>query len=401
MRYRPLLCQYFHAHVMLWTSGKWVYCCPVWIYVPYNGGMTQRALSRSRREAAFDELSQGQPPVISTAVRWTSSMNSTDQSILSCLLEALQSLQKPWLITITKTIGSSPRPVGSLVAFKPDGSQTGSVSGGCVEEDLIARLLAGEFDGPHVHVIEYGVSAEDNEKWGLPCGGRLELAVQQLDEKDVDWIEQALGAVISRQVMARAVDLLTGETQLELSAQFTALQQDETKLHHCFGPRHRLLLVGAGQLAASLSTLALAMDYEVLLGDSREWALDQWQGPSVQKVLGLPDDVVRQHGDDEQCAIITLSHDPRVDDMALMEALETSAWYVGALGSVRTTATRLDRLRKLGLSEAALNRLHAPVGLAIGSKTAMEIAIAIMAQLTQLRRAPVSTEHKTSSGAGS
>lgn len=328
-------------------------------------------------------------------------MNSTDQSILSCLLEALQSQQKPWLITITKTIGSSPRPVGSLVAFKPDGSQTGSVSGGCVEEDLIARLLAGEFDGPHVHVIEYGVSAEDNEKWGLPCGGRLELAVQQLDGKDVDWIEQALGAVISRQVMARAVDLLTGETQLELSDQFTALQQDETRLHYCFGPRHRLLLVGAGQLAASLSTLALAMDYEVLLGDSREWALDQWQGPSVQKVLGLPDDVVRQHGNDEQCAIITLSHDPRVDDMALMEALETSAWYVGALGSVRTTATRLDRLRKLGLSEAALNRLHAPVGLAIGSKTAMEIAIAIMAQLTQLRRAPISTENKTRSGAGS
>jgi len=327
-------------------------------------------------------------------------MNSTDQSILSCLLEALQSLQKPWLITITKTIGSSPRPVGSLVAFKPDGSQTGSVSGGCVEEDLIARLLAGEFDGPQVHVTEYGVSAEDNEKWGLPCGGRLELAVQQLDEKDVDWIEQALGAVISRRVMARAVNLLTGETQLERSAQFTALQQDETRLHHCFGPRHRLLLVGAGQLAASLSTLALAMDYEVLLGDSREWALDQWQGPSVQKVLGLPDDVVRQHGNDEQCAIITLSHDPRVDDMALMEALETSAWYVGALGSVRTTATRLDRLRKLGLSEAALNRLHAPVGLAIGSKTAMEIAIAIMAQLTQLRRAPVVAENVRGSEIG-
>lgn len=199
---------------MLWTSGKWVYCCPVWIYVPYNGEMTRRALSRPRRETAFDKLSQRQLPLISTAVRWTSNMNSTDQSILSCLLEALQSLQNPWLITITKTIGSSPRPVGSLVAFKPDGSQTGSVSGGCVEEDLIARLLACEFDGPQVHVTEYGVSAEDNEKWGLPCGGRLELAVQQLDEKDVDWIEQALDAVISRQVMARAVDLRTWETQL-------------------------------------------------------------------------------------------------------------------------------------------------------------------------------------------
>ena len=119
-------------------------------------------------------------------------MNSTDQSILSCLLEALQSQQKPWLITITKTIGSSPRPVGSLVAFKPDGSQTGSVSGGCVEEDLIARFWRANSMALRFIVTEYGVSAEDNEKWGLPCGGRLELAVQQLDEKDVDWIEQAL-----------------------------------------------------------------------------------------------------------------------------------------------------------------------------------------------------------------
>jgi xanthine dehydrogenase accessory factor len=144
--------------------------------------------------------------------------------------------------------------------------------------------------------------------------------------------------------------------------------------------------VGAGQLAANLSTLALAMDYEVLLADSREWALDQWQGPEVEKILGLPDDVVREHAADEHCAVITLSHDPRVDDMALMEALDSACWYVGALGSVRTTEKRLQRLSQLGLSDDALAKLHAPVGLSIGSKTTMEIAVSIMAQLTQLRR---------------
>ena len=154
---------------------------------------------------------------------------------------------------------------------------------------------------------------------------------------------------------------------------------------HCFGPRHRLLLVGAGQLAASLSALALAMDYDVMLADSREWALDQWQGPQVEKILGLPDDVVREHAADEHCAVITLSHDPRVDDMALMEALDSACWYVGALGSVRTTEKRLRRLSQLGLSPDALARLHAPVGISIGSKTAMEIAVSIMAELTQLR----------------
>ena len=313
-------------------------------------------------------------------------MNSTDQTILSCLLASLNQGEKPWLVTVVATIGSSPRPVGSLVAFRADGSQVGSVSGGCVEEDLIARLLAGEFSGPQVYLTEYGVSAEDNEKWGLPCGGRLELAIQQLDDKDLQWIKEANAAVAARRPIIRTVALASGETRISPTSQFATLEQTADALTHCFGPRHRLLLVGAGQLAASLSTLALAMDYEVVLADSREWALDQWQGPEVEKILGLPDDVVREHAADEHCAVITLSHDPRVDDMALMEALDSACWYVGALGSVRTTEKRLQRLAQLGLSDDALAKLHAPVGIAIGSKTAMEIAVSIMAQLTQLRR---------------
>ena len=313
-------------------------------------------------------------------------MNSTDQTILSCLLASLTQGEQPWLITVVATIGSSPRPVGSLVAFRADGSQVGSVSGGCVEEDLIARLLAGEFNGPQVYLTDYGVSAEDNEKWGLPCGGRLELAIQQLDEKDLEWVTETYNAMSTRQALSRSVSLESGETQISPAKQFAPLEKSADTLTHCFGPRHRLLLVGAGQLAANLSTLALAMDYEVLLADSREWALDQWQGPEVEKILGLPDDVVREHAADEHCAVITLSHDPRVDDMALMEALDSACWYVGALGSVRTTEKRLQRLSQLGLSSDALARLHAPVGLSIGSKTTMEIAVSVMAQLTQLRR---------------
>ena len=313
-------------------------------------------------------------------------MNSTDQTILSCLLASLTQGEQPWLVTVVATIGSSPRPVGSLVAFRADGSQVGSVSGGCVEEDLIARLLAGEFNGPQVYLTDYGVSAEDNEKWGLPCGGRLELAIQQLDEKDLEWVTEAYNAMSTRQTLSRSVSLESGETQISPAEEFAPLEKSADTLTHCFGPRHRLLLVGAGQLAANLSTLALAMDYEVLLADSREWALDQWQGPEVEKILGLPDDVVREHAADEHCAVITLSHDPRVDDMALMEALDSACWYVGALGSVRTTEKRVQRLSQLGLSSDALARLHAPVGLSIGSKTTMEIAVSVMAQLTQLRR---------------
>ena len=321
-------------------------------------------------------------------------MNSTDQTILSCLLASLTQGEKPWLVTVVATIGSSPRPVGALVAFRADGSQVGSVPGGCVEEDLIARLLAGEFNGPQVHLTDYGVSAEDNEKWGLPCGGRLELAIQQLDTKDLNWVKNAHHAMSTRQTLSRSLSLESGETRISTSEHFAPLEKSGGSLIHCCGPRHRLLLVGAGQLAANLSTLALAMDYEVLLADSREWALGQWQGPEVEKILGLPDDVVREHAADEHCAVITLSHDPRVDDMALMEALDSACWYVGALGSVRTTEKRIQRLSQLGLSSDALARLHAPVGLSIGSKTTMEIAVSVMAQLTQLRRESKDLAHR-------
>ncbi len=313
-------------------------------------------------------------------------MNSTDETILRCLLASLTEGEQPWLVTVVETIGSSPRPVGSLVAFRADGSQVGSVSGGCVEEDLIARLLAGEFNGPQVFLTEYGVSAEDNEKWGLPCGGRMGLAIQQLGNKDLQWVTSAYQAMLVRQTLSRTVTLTAGETEITPASKFAPLERRDNAMTHCFGPRHRLLLVGAGQLAASLSALALAMDYEVLLTDSREWALAQWQGPEVEKILGLPDDVVREHAADEHCAVITLSHDPRVDDMALMEALDSACWYVGALGSVRTTAKRLQRLSQLELNDDSLARLHAPVGISIGSKTAMEIAVSIMAELTQLRR---------------
>ena len=182
------------------------------------------------------------------------------------------------------------------------------------------------------------------------------------------------------------LDLGSGSTDVEQVAHFTALKLSDQALRQCFGPRMRMLLVGAGQLARNLAELGQAMDYEVMVTDPREQFLQQWEGPDVALVQGMPDDVIREHAADKHSVIITLTHDPRIDDMALMEALETEAWYVGALGSQRTTDKRLARLRQLDISEAQIERLHAPVGLDIGSKTPIEIAVAIMAQLTSLRR---------------
>ncbi len=312
-------------------------------------------------------------------------MQAIDHEVLRHALQWLGET-RPWLCTIVHTLGSSPRPVGSVVVITDDGRQVGSVSGGCVEEDLVERLRAGAYSGERPELVEYGVSARENERLGLPCGGRLTLLLQRLDDSDYHWLTEALVALEGRHCIERHLDLHTGDTSTAAVEQFTPLLLDERFLRQCFGPRMRMLLVGAGQLAHNLAELGLAMDYEVIVTDPRQQLLDRWEGPTVELVQGMPDDVVREHASDKHSVVITLTHDPRIDDMALMEALGTDAWYVGALGSQRTTEKRLARLRQLELSEDQIARLHAPVGLDIGSKTPIEIAVAIMAQLTQLRR---------------
>ena len=148
----------------------------------------------------------------------------------------------------------------------------------------------------------------------------------------------------------------------------------------------RMLLIGAGQLSAILADLAERLDYRVSVCDPRPDTLRDWQGPDgVERVAAMPDDFLREAGVDAYTVVITLTHDPRIDDMALMEALQQPAFYVGALGSSRTSAARRERLAQLDLSAEQIGRLHAPVGLPIGSKRPMEIVIAILAELTQLR----------------
>lgn len=312
-------------------------------------------------------------------------MQAIDHDVLKHALAWLAET-RPWLCTIVQTLGSSPRPVGSVVVVTDDGRQVGSVSGGCVEDDLLERLRAGVFRGEGPEVLEYGVTAEENERLGLPCGGRLTLLLQRLTEADRDWLGAALSALEQRRCLVRRLDLHTGATTTAPVDHFLPLEFNALSLSQCFGPRMRMLLVGAGQLARNLAELGQAMDYDVVVTDPRQAFLDQWEGPSVALVQGMPDDVIRDHAADKHSVIITLTHDPRIDDMALMEALGTDAWYVGALGSQRTTDKRIARLRELEVPEDRIARLHAPVGLDIGSKTPIEIAVSIMAELTALRR---------------
>lgn len=324
-------------------------------------------------------------------------MHTQDYAVLTAALQALERKQPCWLATVVAVHGSSPRPPGSLALFMPPASQVGSLSGGCVEEELLASIAAGEFrhDGPST--LQYGVSAEENARLGLPCGGHLTIFLQPLTpESDLPWLTKVAEALTERCVVHREVHRDTGQTRLHGSERFEELEFGEDQLIQSFGPRQRMLLVGAGQLSASVAELALGMDYDVLVCDPREAARDDWRGPVLPLIADMPDDAVREHAADAQSIVITLTHDPRIDDMALMEALESRAWYVGALGSARTTAQRRERLLALGIPEAAIDRLHAPVGIDIGSKTPPEIAISILAELTKLRRRGATTNPTTS-----
>lgn len=313
-------------------------------------------------------------------------MDSLDQQVLRQLQAWLEAGQACYLCTIVKTVGSSPRPVGSLMACTADGHLAGSLSGGCVEEDLLQRLAAGDLAIERPEYIEYGVAAEENERLGLPCGGRLYVLVERVSEDQAALFAHINDCLDQRRCCQRWLDIASGEVTVSDTPQREALAYDELSLRQGFGPRYTLLLVGAGQLAHCLAEMAMMLDYRIVVCDPRPERIADWTLDGVELIQAMPDDVVREQVIDPFNIVVTLTHDPRIDDMALMEALVSPACYVGALGSARTSEKRRQRLPQLGLEAAQIARLHAPVGLDIGSKTPPEIAISILAELTQMRR---------------
>jgi xanthine dehydrogenase accessory factor len=296
------------------------------------------------------------------------------------------------LVTVVETWGSAPRPPGALLAVRADGVVSGSVSGGCVEDDLIARTQAAlnqPQDARPVKpaMVAYGVSKEEAARFGLPCGGALRLVQEPL--QDTTWIADLLQLTGSHQLVARTLTLSSGEVRLHQGQRGQAMQFDGLTLTTLFGPRWRLLLIGAGQLSQALAGMASALDFEVLVCDPREeyaHTLLAQAVPHVRRVLGMPDDVVRELQVDAHTAIVALTHDPKLDDMALLEALDSPAFYVGALGSRRNQAARKQRLAEhFELTAAQLDRLHGPVGLAIAARTPAEIAISILAEIIQVK----------------
>jgi xanthine dehydrogenase accessory factor len=312
-------------------------------------------------------------------------MDSIDLEVLHACDQWIRAGYRCEYVTVVRTWGSSPRPEGATMAIRSDGLVVGSVSGGCIEDDLIAAVREHGIVRAAPEVLTYGISADEAHRFGLPCGGTIQLVVEPLGAHSR--MDELLALAQRRVLTRRTLDLASGAVTLDAGSAEQQLQMDaaRTALVTIHGPRLRLLIIGAGQLSQFLAQIAVGLEYQVTVCDPREEYRGSWSLPGVEVVHEMPDDVVLAMKLDSRSAVVALTHDPKLDDMGLMEALKTDAFYVGAIGSRVNNARRRERLRELDVSDAQIDKLHGPIGIYIGSKTPYEIAVSILAELTAVK----------------
>ena len=322
-------------------------------------------------------------------------MDNVDLNVLKTIVAWKADGRRVTMGTIVRTWGSAPRPVGAIVAIGEDAAGhatiAGSVSGGCIEDDLVAKVR-GDADGDGLALdrprrVSYGISAEEANRFGLPCGGTIELVLEPIDARSrIDELAETIAA--GRRVR-RTLNLDDGQVALEPADAFDrrgeTLVLSDHALATLHGPSWRLLVIGAGQMSGYLARMAQALDYAVTVCDPRDEYTALWQVEGSALTTEMPDDAVLALRPDAHTAIVALTHDPKLDDLALIEALKSDAFYVGAIGSKANQAKRRARLVEFDVSPAQLDRLHGPVGLKNGARTPPEIAVAILAEMTAVR----------------
>ncbi len=310
-------------------------------------------------------------------------MNSSDLYVLETSLVWLNDGSRVALVTVVETWGSAPRPVGSLLAVAEDGRFVGSVSGGCIEEHLVSRLDREFPEQPFT--TSYGVSADEARRFGLPCGGTMVVAIEPI--LDAQGIARSVEEIRNRRRVVRTLDMASGVATVSEAGRDDKFSFDGQVLRNVLGPNWRLVIVGAGHLARYLARMALMLDFSVYVTDPRLEYRAQWDVPDAVLLEGMPDDAILALGIDSSTAVMTTAHDPKVDDMALLEALKSDAFYIGALGSPRTSAKRRIRLGLFDLTPEQIDRLQAPAGIPIGSHTPAEIALSMLAEVVARRSA--------------
>jgi xanthine dehydrogenase accessory factor len=312
-------------------------------------------------------------------------MENLDVMVLRQLRDWRMAGRRALLATVVRTWGSSPRPIGSIMALDERGAVCGSVSGGCIEDDLIYRYTQAYAEGNELprgapQFVKYGVTADEAHRFGLPCGGTLELLLEY--DPDAQALDALVAALQAGRLMRRRVALADGRVTLEDAPAPAELQVDAVELVNTFGPEYRMLLIGAGQLTEYLATMALFSGFAVTVCDPREEYRRSFALPGAQLASTMPDDTVEAFKPDARSCVIALTHDPKLDDLALMAALDSPAFYVGAIGSRRNNLARRQRMvEHFGIDAARLARLRGPIGIYIGSKTPPEIAVSVMAEV--------------------
>ncbi|KZT13839.1 cytochrome oxidase I [Acidovorax sp. GW101-3H11] len=324
-------------------------------------------------------------------------MENLDVVVLRTLQGWRAAGRRALLATVVRTWGSSPRPVGSIMALCEDGAVVGSVSGGCIEDDLIdrhtrayAQAAAATSGGAHSipsgppSFVKYGISADEAHRFGLPCGGTLELLLEY--DPDPTLLAALIAQLAAGRLMQRTVRLADGAVTLAPTQAPEDLAVDAVQLTNTFGPEYRMLLIGAGQLTEYLATMALFNGFAVTVCDPREEYRGSWSVAGATVVGDMPDDVVLAFKPDRRSCVVALTHDPKLDDLALLEALNTEAFYVGGIGSRRNNEARRARMiEHFDQTEASLARLRGPIGIYIGSKTPPEIAVSVMAEILAVK----------------
>lgn len=312
-------------------------------------------------------------------------MDSMDVEVIRTAIDWMNRGHRVVQGTVVRTWGSSPRPPGSLMIIRDDGQVAGSLSGGCIEDDLIARIKRGEVAPRLPQAVTYGATAEEAQRFGLPCGGTVQIVLEPLQAGSM--LRELLAAVQQHRVTRRRLEMATGMVSLGDSTEGDSVQFDGQVLHTVHGPSLRLLIIGGGQLSRYLAQMAVMLDYGVTVCEPREEYHEGWSEMSgVTLSRTMPDDLVIAMNLDAYSAVVAVTHDPKLDDLALMEALKTPAFYVGALGSRRNNDARRQRLREFDVSQAEADALRGPVGLNLGARTPPEIALAVLAEMTAVRR---------------
>lgn len=311
-------------------------------------------------------------------------MDNVDLQILRQITQWRASGHRVVLGTITRTWGSAPRPPGSAVAVRDDGLVAGSVSGGCIEDDLIDKAREGVLAEGVPKVVRYGIDADAAHRFGLPCGGLIELVLEPVEARTK--LDELLDRLAAGRRVRRILTIASGEVELQDAGDADELELTDSTLTTHHGPHWRLLLIGAGQMTQYLAQMATALGYQVLVCDPREEYAEGFEVSGATLLRTMPDDTVVELKPDGHTAIIALTHDPKLDDLALMEALTSPAFYVGAIGSRANQAKRRARLKEhFGMTDAQLARIHGPVGLNIGAKSPAEIAVSILGQIIEVR----------------